>query len=155
MGQQQLLLLVLGIVIVGLAVVAGLQAFSLNQKKANTDALVLTGMRIATDLQAWLQTPRIFGGGRPSTGGVPAITTVSVSLEDLGYPVNGSGQFETLDGNFSLAKSAEGIIVLGLSSSLGTKGDNNTVSIEVKGTGLGDITTTVGTIPGLNPALQD
>ena len=36
MGQQQLLLLVLGIVIVGLAVVVGIQAFGENQKKANS-----------------------------------------------------------------------------------------------------------------------
>ena len=62
MGQQQLLLLVLGIVIVGLAVVVGIQAFSENQKKANADALLLTAMRIATDAQAWLQKPEALGG---------------------------------------------------------------------------------------------
>ena len=39
MGQQQLLLLVLTIVIVGMAVLIGIQAFSQNQKKANIDAL--------------------------------------------------------------------------------------------------------------------
>ena len=53
MGQQQLLLLVLGIVIVGLAVVVGIQAFSENQKKANSDALVNDAIRIASDAQAW------------------------------------------------------------------------------------------------------
>ena len=49
MGQQQLLLLVLGIVIVGLAVVVGIQAFSENQKKSNADALVNDAIRIASD----------------------------------------------------------------------------------------------------------
>ena len=52
MGQQQLLLLVLGIVIVGLAVVVGIQAFSENQQKANLDAMINDGVRIASDLQA-------------------------------------------------------------------------------------------------------
>jgi Tfp pilus assembly ATPase PilU len=42
MGQQQLLLLVLGIVIVGLAVVVGIQAFSENQKQANTGHLTFS-----------------------------------------------------------------------------------------------------------------
>lgn len=73
MGQQQLLLVVLGIVIVGLAVVVGIQAFSVNQKKANADALVLTGMRIATDVQVWLRTSTLLGGGMPPSGRIPDI----------------------------------------------------------------------------------
>lgn len=148
MGQQQLLLLVLGIVIVGMAVVAGLQAFSLNQKKANADALVLTGMRIASDLQAWVQKPEALGGGRPATGPIPDMSSLSVTFQSLGYPVNTSGQYETLDGNFSLATSASGIVIIGLSSSLGQGGDNNTVTIEVNGISLDDIETKIGTVPG-------
>ncbi len=63
MGQQQLLLLVLGIVIVGLAVVVGIQAFGENQKKSNQDAMVNDGIRIASDAQAWALKPAAFGGG--------------------------------------------------------------------------------------------
>ena len=148
MGQQQLLLLVLGIVIVGLAVVTGIQVFSMNQKKANADALVITGLRIATDLQKWVQTPTVMGGGRSSTGTIPAMSTVSVTLETLGYPVNGSGQYETIDGTYSLTSSSGGIVILGLSSTLGQNGDNNTVTIEVTGITLDDITTTIATVPG-------
>ncbi len=147
MGQQQLLLLVLGIVIVGLAVVSGIEAYSINQKKANTDALVLTGMRIATDLQAWLQTPTALGGGMPATGTVPDVTSVTVSVRDLGYPVNNAGQYETIDGSFSIVKSADALVVLGLSDLLGAGGDNNTVSIEVKGVAVEDITTTISNVP--------
>ncbi len=68
MGQQQLLLLVLGIVIVGLAVVVGIQAFGENQKKANSDALVNDAVRIASDAQAWKLKPAAFGGGADATG---------------------------------------------------------------------------------------
>lgn len=57
MGQQQLLLLVLGIVIVGLAVVVGIQAFSENQKQANADQMVNDAIRIASDAQAWKLKP--------------------------------------------------------------------------------------------------
>ena len=56
MGQQQLLLLVLGIVIVGLAVVVGIQAFSENQKKANADATVNDAIRIASEIASGLET---------------------------------------------------------------------------------------------------
>ncbi len=63
MGQQQLLLLVLGIVIVGLAVVVGINAFSENRIKASADALVTDGLRIASDVQAWALKPDQLGGG--------------------------------------------------------------------------------------------
>ena len=63
MGQQQLLLLVLGIVIVGLAVVVGIQAFSENQKQSNADMMVNDAIRIASDAQAWKLKPSAFGGG--------------------------------------------------------------------------------------------
>ena len=63
MGQQQLLLLVVGIVIVGLAVVVGIQAFGENQQKSNADALVNDLVRIAGDAQAWGLRPTVFGGG--------------------------------------------------------------------------------------------
>ena len=52
MGQQQLLLLVLGIVIVGIAVVAGITAFSEGKDKADRDAAAADAMRIVSDVQA-------------------------------------------------------------------------------------------------------
>jgi hypothetical protein len=63
MGQQQLLLLVLGIVIVGIAVVAGIQAFSEGKDKADRDAMVTDAMRVISDIQAWKLKPAAFGGG--------------------------------------------------------------------------------------------
>jgi len=81
MGQQQLLLLVLGIVIVGLAVVAGINAFEDNQVKSEQDALVNEGMRIGTDVMA-NQKPAQLGGG----GG----DTYPEDLTDVGYEVTGA-----------------------------------------------------------------
>ena len=40
MGQQQLILLVLATVIVGLAIVIGIRAFTENSIRANSDAMV-------------------------------------------------------------------------------------------------------------------
>lgn len=62
MGQQQLLLLVLSTVIVGLATVAGIQAFSENQRQATQDALVQRGTAIMSDVKGLAGKPSQLGG---------------------------------------------------------------------------------------------
>ncbi len=85
MGQQQLLLLVLGIVIVGLAVVVGIQAFSENQKQANADMMVNDAIRIASDAQAWKLKPGAFGGGASATN------WTGLNFGQLGYTEGDQG----------------------------------------------------------------
>ena len=138
MGQQQLLLLVLGIVIVGLAVVVGIQAFGENQKKANSDAITNDVIRIASDAQAWNLKPQAFGGGNGSFTGV--------TLTKLGYTLGTNGAKTTaygnLNGGYSLTEdSATQITILGCSTA-----QKNSVQAVVKGTGPSDITTTVSNI---------
>lgn len=62
MGQQQLLLLVLSTVIVGLATVAGIEAFSEGQRQATQDALTQRAVSIGTDILAAHQKPSQLGG---------------------------------------------------------------------------------------------
>ena len=64
MGQQQLLLLVVGIVIVGLAVVVGIQQVGEGSKKAELDRLTVEAVRMATGASAWRSTPGAMGGGK-------------------------------------------------------------------------------------------
>ena len=99
MGQQQLLLLVLGIVIVGIAVVAGIQAFQEGKTKAEQDAAVSDAMRIVSDVQAWKLKPTAFGGG---DDGTTAFTDVSLSA--LGYPSSEANpdQYNTINGCYDL-----------------------------------------------------
>ncbi|MCS3785433.1 hypothetical protein [Salinibacter ruber] len=68
MGQQQLLLLVLSTVIVGLATVAGIQAFGENQKQATQDALVQRAMSIGSDIAAAARQPSQMGGIKMGDG---------------------------------------------------------------------------------------
>ena len=63
MGQQQLLLLVLGAIIVGVAIVVGVNMFSTSAVNANRDAVVQDCMTLATRAQQWYRTPAILGGG--------------------------------------------------------------------------------------------
>ena len=81
MGQQQLLLLVLSTVIVGLATVAGIQAFSENQAQAAQDAIVQRGLDIATDIQAATSKPTQLGG----------IDTTSAEASDVANAIGLSG----------------------------------------------------------------
>ncbi|WP_412062586.1 hypothetical protein [Rubrivirga sp. IMCC45206] len=136
MGQQQLLLLVLGIVIVGLAVVVGIQAFSENQQKANLDAMVNDGVRIASDLQAWSLKPQAFGG--PAAGTTDPWTTADFG--DLGYELGGNGcaatEYGNLNGCYTLAAG-----VITAEGGPGADPNNNRVRIDVGGTSPGDIQT--------------
>ena len=143
MGQQQLLLIVLGIVIVGFAIVAGLQGFVVNQKKSNADALQLTSMRIASDAQAWLSTPAVFGGGLPPTGGrYDDYTGLSLDLTSLGYPVDGSNRFTDVNGIYTASVSG-GSFVITANSINTTSDEDNMVCTIVSGPLLEHITSEV------------
>jgi len=102
MGQQQLLLLVLATVIVGLATVAGIQAFEQGQTRANQDALTQTAVKIASDIQAKAKEPSQFGGydgvlKSDNAGDSETPAEGNVSLSSLGYETSG-GVYETSDG---------------------------------------------------------
>ena len=142
MGQQQLLLIVLGIVIVGLAVVAGIQAFATNQKKANVDALVLSSTTIASNAQAWLKTPVTMGGGLPVSGVVGDFSALT-SLEFLGYSVNGGGDYQDLHGTYSIDVSTGDLVITASSAAASGAGDNNLVCTTVSGAQLSDIVTVI------------
>jgi hypothetical protein len=141
MGQQQLLLLVLGIVIVGLAVVVGIQAFSENQKKANADALVNDAIRIASDAQAWMLKPTAFGGGGNTCGGgTTACDWSGADFAQLGYATGTGGGYSNLNGEFTITPAGTSIGIVGLSVPNG-----NLVRVTVEGTTPADITTEVET----------
>jgi hypothetical protein len=89
MGQQQLLLLVLSTVIVGLATVAGIQAFSENQEQASQDALVQRGTSIASDVKGAAAKPTQLGGVDLSTD--PDPSTIANSLGYSGSVVDADG----------------------------------------------------------------
>lgn len=146
MGQQQLLLLVLGIVIVGLAVVVGIQAFSENQKQANADQMVNDAIRIASDAQAWKLKPGAFGGGASATN------WTGLNFGQIGYTEGDQGlhpgddaeadQYENLNGVYDIALDAEELTITG--TSYDAAGDElNTVVVVVDGTTPADITTTI------------
>jgi len=63
MGQQQLLLLVLGIIMVGIAVAVGIGMFSSSAVDANRDAITSDLTNLAAKAQQFYKKPTTMGGG--------------------------------------------------------------------------------------------
>ena len=66
MGQQQLLLIVLGLIIVGIAVVAGINLFTVNATEAKRNNIVNDLLHLASEAQKYYRTPSVMGGGSRS-----------------------------------------------------------------------------------------
>ena len=71
MGQQQLLLIVLGVIVVGIAVVVGINLFNANAISANRDAVVSDLNNLGAMAQQFYKKPASMGGGANTfnTGG--------------------------------------------------------------------------------------
>ena len=93
MGQQQLLLLVLATVIVGLATVAGIQAFDEGQTQAAQDALTQRGISIGQDISAALNKPDQLGGisQTSSKEQIAAAAGLDADGSGEGIPADGAG----------------------------------------------------------------
>lgn len=63
MGQQQLLLIVLGVIIVGIAVVVGINLFNANAEESMKDTLVSEGTNLGAMAQQYFKKPVALGGG--------------------------------------------------------------------------------------------
>jgi hypothetical protein len=69
MGQQQLLLIVLGVIIVGVAVVVGINLFNANAYNAEVDKLTMEAQTLATNIILYYRKPTSSGGGGRSLQG--------------------------------------------------------------------------------------
>jgi hypothetical protein len=63
MGQQQLLLIVLGVIIVGIAVVVGINLFTANAVSSNRDGVVSDLNYIGANAMQYYRRPTAIGGG--------------------------------------------------------------------------------------------
>ncbi len=63
MGQQQLLLIVLGVIVVGIAVVVGINLFNANAETSTQDSLVSQGTNLGAMAQQYYKKPVAMGGG--------------------------------------------------------------------------------------------
>ncbi|MFZ1292464.1 MAG: hypothetical protein WAR79_20405 [Melioribacteraceae bacterium] len=118
MGQQQLLLIVLGVIIVGIAVVVGINVFTASSKNANRDAVIADLTTLAAMAQQYYRKPTAMGGGGNSfvNWDVPSslVRTANMS-EDV-----------TID-----AQTQDGLTLTATSTEAGVDGDPFTVTMEI------------------------
>jgi Tfp pilus assembly protein PilE len=69
MGQQQLLLIVLGVIIVGIAIVVGINLFQASAVDANRNAIIADLNNLAAKAQEYYKKPTSLGGGGNSSLG--------------------------------------------------------------------------------------
>jgi len=63
MGQQQLLLIALGTIVVGIAVVVGINLFSTSATESDRDQIISVLTALASDAQAYYKKEKVYGGG--------------------------------------------------------------------------------------------
>lgn len=133
MGQQQLILLVLATVIVGLAIIVGIRAFNENSIKSNSDAMIQDMVRIASDAQAWKQKPAPFGGQAEGAAKQNVANYTGATLTNLGYQEDGSNIYTNLNGQYKITGAAANLTIRGYNDQ-----KNNSAIVTV--TGISDTT---------------
>ncbi len=99
MGTQQILYIVLGVIIVGIAIVVGtIPSFIEGMNSANRDAITQDCMKLAAGAQGYYRRPRLFNGG--------GNTFEDIDIQQCGMDMNGSGEGENDNGTYTVDGSA-------------------------------------------------
>ena len=118
MGQQQLLLIVLGIIIIGIAIAISIQLFRQNAIDSKRDILMNECSNIASIAIGYYKRPVGFGGGGKSF---------------IGWAVPAELR-STVNGNYTAAVYSDSVVITGTGTEVVTGSD----SIQVKTTVTSD-----------------
>ncbi|MDH3251181.1 MAG: hypothetical protein OEM41_00240 [Ignavibacteria bacterium] len=131
MGQQQLLLIILGVIVVGIAVAVGITMFADNATSANRDAVVNDLVNFAARAQQFYRRPTALGGGQGSF--------LNIQLTHLSNKVSGSNIINA-NGTYTIGTpTASSVTVTGQGTEIGNDGSGVVeVDIIVRSGGLAD-----------------
>ncbi len=121
MGQQQLLLIVLGTIIVGVAVVVGINMFTTGAVNAERDALLQDVNSVASSAASYWRKPAALAGGARTFVGVTDVTTFGADSSNA----NGSFVMSTVTAtSFTLTATGanEGVIIVATVTQQGVSG---------------------------------
>jgi len=129
MGQQQLLLIVLGVIIVGIAVVVGINVFTSSAVSSNKDAVSSDLMQLGSMAQQHYRKPASMGGGGNTFDGTgtPAGSKWSIPT---GLVTTGNGTYS------ASAISSASITIIGTGTEKGANGSLITVTATVTPTNI-------------------
>lgn len=128
MGQQQLLLVILVTILVGIATVVALSVFGSSNRNANVDAVRQDMLTIAASSQGWYIKPTMMGGGNSSF--------VGMHFQDISFPADSiysdSLHASNMNGTYELKSETSTDYTL-----VGTPSTNTNYSAGTSGTGSG------------------
>jgi len=130
MGQQQLLLIVLGTIIVGIAVAVGINMMGNAQEQANLDAVRQDLLTIASSAQGYFAKPTMMAGGGNSFTGI--------ELNDISFPadsINGNNAWNQ-NAQYTLSSPTDSTVTI---SAVPTSDDEVTITALIE---KGDMTLT-------------
>ena len=90
MGQQQLLLIVLGVIVVGIAVVVGINLFNANAVSSNRDGVVSDLNNLGAMAQQYYKKPASMGGGGNTFTGWTIATQLDTTANGYYTPTVGA-----------------------------------------------------------------
>lgn len=122
MGQQQLLLIVLGLLMVGLAIVVGISLFKSNAVEVKRNNIINDCMNIATLAQLHYKKPGPIGGGNNSFDGSGGGSTWSIPAQ---LTSNDNGWFQIT----SISRNQ--IVIRGTGNEVVTGNDSVQVSVTI------------------------
>jgi len=111
MGQQQLLLIILGVIVVGIAVAVGITMFADNAVSANKDAVTNDLVNLASRAQQYYRRPFALGGGQGS------FQTLTLLSQLTAKPSNANGTYSLL------TLGTTNIVLEGIGTEKGTDGN--------------------------------
>jgi len=122
MCQQQLLLIILGVIVVGIAVAVGITMFQDNAVSANRDAVTNDLVNLASRAQQYYRRPQALGGGGNSFVGLTADAAGLAKLTSKSSNANGTYSILT-------AGTATSVVLRGLGVEKGT--DGNPIQVQM------------------------
>ena len=118
MGTQQILLIVLSVIIVGIAVAVGITMFNAQATNSNRQAIVGDMNNFAASAFSFYKTPVTHGGGGNTWVSTNAVGTW------IGYDWDGT-DLETGNGTFVLTVAGDIVTIVGTGIEVGSNGSTN------------------------------
>ena len=133
MGHQQLLLVILGVVLIGIAIAVGLSLFSDNAVSTNRDAISDDLISLAGRAQQYYRRPLSMGGGGSSFIGLTADAAGLQKLTSLPGGKDGNGTYSIV-----VAGTANQVVLEGIGIEITADGSPVTMDIYVRDGTRGD-----------------
>lgn len=125
MGQQQLLLIVLGVIIVGIAIAVGISMFKSNAQSSNRDQVINDLNNLAAKAQQYYRKPAAMGGGGQSFAGFSLAPVDTANANGL-YSVktSASSNADTYTTSATITAPADSIYIVGWGKEKGNDGSH-------------------------------